>query len=247
MSIHTERVSIPLTGGGSMGGYLARPSGDEARPAVIVYMEIFGINSHIREVADRVAGEGYVALAPDYFHRTGPGVELGYDDAGFARGMELLNALDADEMVSDARDAITYLRHRDDVQGDRIGCMGFCIGGHMTYLTACETDVTAAASFYGGGIAADAGPGGKPSTLGRTGKIRGRILCLFGDQDPYIPMDQIVAIQQALQKEGVDHDTKVYSGAGHGWFCDQRADYQPEAAADAWERAKALFKEKLSS
>ena len=247
MSLHTERVEIPLRDGGTMAGYLARPEGDTPLPAVIVYMEIFGINAHIRDVTERIASEGFVALAPDYFHRTGPGIELGYDDEGFAKGMELLNALDADEMVADAQAAIAWLRGRDDVQGDRIGCMGFCIGGHMTYLTACETDVAAAASFYGGGIAGDEGPGGKPSTLGRTGRIGGRIVCLFGDQDPYIPMEQIEAIQQALGKEGIDHQTKVYGGAGHGWFCDQRGDYDDKAAADAWGIVKKLFQEKLSA
>ena len=143
-------------------------------------MEIFGVNAHIRDVTERVAREGYVALAPDFFHRTGPGVEYGYDDAGFAGGMKLLGGLRADEMIADAKAAIGWLRARTDVRGDRIGAMGFCIGGHMTYLTACETDVRAAASFYGGGIAASAGPGGAPSTLGRTGKIRGKLSCFFG-------------------------------------------------------------------
>src|SRR5262249_31753523 len=175
MAIQTERVRIPLSAGGAMGGYLARPDGGEARPAVLVYMEIFGVNAHIRDVADRLAREGYVALAPDYFHRTGPGVEYGYDDQGFAGGMKLLTALKADEMIADAKSAIAYLRGRKDVRGDRIGAMGFCIGGHMTYLTACETDVRAAASFYGGGIAAPQGPRGPASTGGRTGQITGRL------------------------------------------------------------------------
>ena len=84
--------------------------------------------------------------------------------------MKLLGALRADEMIADAKAAIAWLRQRKDVRGDRIGAMGFCIGGHMTYLTACETDVRAAASFYGGGIAAPQGPGGAPSTLSRTGE-----------------------------------------------------------------------------
>ena len=154
MDITTERVEIPVNGGGSMGGYLARPADDEVRPAVIVFMEIFGINSHIRDVVERVAREGYVAIAPDYFHRTGPGVEYSYDDDGMAAGMILLGQLDADEMISDARDTVVWLRGRDDVRGDRIGCMGFCCGGHMAYLVACETDIQAVASFYGGVIAA---------------------------------------------------------------------------------------------
>lgn len=247
MQIQTERVQIPLAGGGSMGGYLARPEGPGPHPAVLVFMEIFGVNSHIRDVTERVAREGYVALAPDYFHRTGPGAEYGYDDAGFAAGMQLLNALRADEMVADAKAAIAWLRGRKDVRGDRIGCMGFCIGGHMTYLTACETDVRAAASFYGGGIAAPEGPGGAASTLGRTGKLSGRILCLFGEKDGFIPLDQVEAVRAALAKAKARHEVVVYPGADHGFFCDQRATYQEKAAKDAWQRVKTLFREELAS
>ncbi len=247
MEITTQRVEIPLEGGGTMGGYVARPEGDAPYPAVLVFMEIFGINSHIRDVTERVAREGYVALAPDYFHRTGPGAEYGYDDDGFAKGMVLLNALVTDEMISDARAAIAYLRGRSDVRGDRIGAMGFCIGGHMTYLTAAETDVKAAASFYGGGIAAPEGPGGKPSTIGRTAQIKGRILCLFGEKDSFIPLDQVDAIRDALKKSGVAHDTVVYPGADHGFFCDQRPAFQQAAADDAWSRVKTLFAEELTS
>ncbi|MGI9592318.1 MAG: dienelactone hydrolase family protein [Myxococcota bacterium] len=246
MDITTERVEISLPGGGAMGGYLARPTEGKRHPAVLVFMEIFGINSHIRDVNERVAREGYVALAPDYFHRSGAGVEYGYDDDGFAKGMELLNQLDADEMVSDASAALEYLRDRSFVDGEKLGCMGFCIGGHMTYLAACETDVKAAASFYGGGIAAPEGPGGKPGTIGRTNKIKGRILCLFGEQDGFIPSDQVTAVEAALKGAGTNHEVVVYPGADHGFFCDQRATYRKPAAEDAWERVKRLFSEELS-
>jgi carboxymethylenebutenolidase len=245
MEITTESVAISLEGGGAMGGYLARPSEGKRHPAVVVFMEIFGINSHIRDVTERVAREGYVALAPDFFHRTGPGAEYGYDDDGFAKGMELLNQLDSDEMISDARAALEYLRDRSFVDPDNLGCMGFCIGGHMTYLTACETDVKAAASFYGGGVAAPEGPGGKPGTLGRTVGIQGRILCLFGEKDGFIPADQVAAVETALKEAGTKHEVVVYPGADHGFFCDQRATYQKAAADDAWERVKALFASEL--
>jgi carboxymethylenebutenolidase len=247
MKIETERVQIPLAGKGQMGGYLARPAGSGPHPAVLVFMEIFGVNSHIRDVTERVAAEGYVALAPDYFHRTGPGAEYGYDDAGFAEGMKLLGALRADEMASDAKASIAWLRGRKDVRGDRIGAMGFCIGGHMTYLTACECDVRAAASFYGGGVAAPQGPGGQTSTLGRTGKISGKILCLFGAKDGFIPMDQVEAVRAALAKAKTRHEIVVYPDADHGFFCDQRATYQEKAAKDAWEKVKKLFREELAA
>jgi carboxymethylenebutenolidase len=246
MDITTERVSIPLAGGGKMGGYLAHPKTGGPYPAVLVYMEIFGINSHIRDVTERVAREGYLALAPDYFHRTGPGVEYGYDEKGMAGGMKLLGALRADEMIADAKAAIAWLRQRKDARGDRIGAMGFCIGGHMTYLTACETDVRAAASFYGGGIAAPQGPGGAPSTVSRSSKIRGKLLGLFGAKDGLIPKGQVDAIRAELAKHGIRHEVVVYPDADHGFFCDQRATYQKAAAEDAWKRVKQLFREELA-
>jgi carboxymethylenebutenolidase len=160
--------------------------------------------------------------------------------------MKLLGRLRADEMIADAKAAIAFLRGRSDVAGDRIGAMGFCIGGHMTYLTACETDVRAAASFYGGGIAGPQGLGGGPSTVSRSEKIRGRILCLFGEKDALIPHSQVEAIRTALRAGKVSHDVVVYPGADHGFFCDQRATYEKGSAADAWRRVKDLFAEELA-
>jgi carboxymethylenebutenolidase len=242
MEIRSERVSIPV-GSGAMGGYLVRPSDAAPRAGVIVYMEIFGVNAHIREVADRVARKGYLALAPDFFHRTHPGIELGYDEAGMATGMKGLMALDADTMIADAQAAVAFLRKQPGCTG-KIGAMGFCIGGHMTYLTACETDVAAAASFYGGGIAAPKGPGGKPSTLGRTPKIRGKILCLMGAKDALIPTEQVDAMRAALKAAGTRHEVIVYD-ADHGFFCNERGSYHKPSADDAWQRVKALFASEL--
>jgi carboxymethylenebutenolidase len=252
MDIVTERVVVPVNGG-SMKGYLAKPAqpagsdraGGGPQPAVIVWMEIFGVNAHIRDVTERVAREGYVALAPNFFHRTAPDIEVGYDEAGMAAGIKEMGKLDADQMIADAKAALAYLRGRPDVRGEKIGVMGFCIGGHMTYLTAAETDVAAAASFYGGGIAAPQGPGGKPSPIHRTNKIRGKVLALFGGKDGMIPSSQVDAIRTALSEHGVENDVVVYPNADHGFFCDQRATYDKEAAADAWERVKRLFAEKL--
>jgi len=244
VEIVSEAVAIPVDGA-TMGGYLARPAAGGPHPAVIVFMEIFGVNGHIRDVTERVAREGYVALAPDYFHRTAPGMELGYDDAGMGEGMKQLGQLQADQMIADARATLGFLRARDDVGGRGIGCMGFCIGGHMTYLTACETDVAAAASYYGGGIAAPQGPGGAEPTVGRTGKIGGRIQCFFGGQDAMIPSDQVEAIRAALGEASVDHEVVVYPDADHGFHCDQRESFDADASADAWQRTLALFAAEL--
>ncbi|MEE2673310.1 MAG: dienelactone hydrolase family protein [Myxococcota bacterium] len=244
MTIETERVQIS-SDGGQFGGYVARPEGDESLPAVIVYMEIFGVNSHIRDVTERVAAEGYVAIAPDYFHRTGPGAELDYDDAGMAAGMKLLGGLKADEMVADAEATIGYLRGRSDVRGDRIGAIGFCIGGHMTYLTACTTDIQVSAPFYGGGIAAPQGPGGAVSTVSRTPGIKGAIVCFFGGQDAMIPPDQVDAVRGAISDAGVRGEVVVYDDADHGFHCDRRDSYDAAASKDAWQRVTDLFAAEL--
>jgi carboxymethylenebutenolidase len=244
--IASERVRIPVDGA-TMPGYLARPAAGGPHAAVIVWMEIFGINSHIRDVTERVAREGYVALAPNFFHRTAPDLEVGYDEAGMAAGLAELHKLKADQMIADARAALAFLRARPDVRGERIGTMGFCIGGHMAYLTAAETDVAAAASFYGGGIAADEGPFGGLSPVQRTAKIRGRILCLFGARDLLIPPAQVETIRKALAAAGTRSEVVVYSDADHGFFCDQRATYHEASAKDAWERVKRLFGETLAA
>ncbi len=244
MEIRTEHVEVPV-GDATMKGYLARPAQGGSHPAVIVWMEIFGVNAHIRDVTERVAREGYVALAPNFFHRTAPDIEVGYDEAGMAAGIAEMGKLSADQMIADARAALAWLRNRDDVREDRIGVMGFCIGGHMTYLTAAETDVAAAASFYGGGIAAPQGPGGALSPIQRTGKIRGHVLCLFGGKDAMIPKAQVDAIRSALADADVRHEVVVYDAADHGFFCDQRATYHEASARDAWERVKRLFADHL--
>src|SRR5215468_3145945 len=119
MDIVTERVSIGLDGK-TMSAYVARPADSTPRPAVLVFMEIFGVNSHIRDVTERVAREGYVALAPDFFHRTGPGVEYGYDETGMTEGIKLLGMLKADEVVADARAALAFLKRQNFVKGDKL-------------------------------------------------------------------------------------------------------------------------------
>ena len=244
MDIKTERVSIGLDGK-TMSAYMARPNDETPRPAVVVYMEIFGVNAHIREVTDRVAREGYVALAPDFFHRTGPGVEYGYDEAGMGSGIKLLMQLKASEIIADARAAQSFLKRKNFVKGDKLGAMGFCVGGHVTYLTACETDIKAAASFYGGGIAGDKGFGGEASTIGRTKGITGKIICLYGAKDAHIPMSQVDAVRAELEKQKIRNEVVVYQNADHGFFCDQRASFDKTSADDAWAKVKKLFAEEL--
>lgn len=239
MAITTEDISIPV-GSDNMPAYIARPEGNDPLPAVIVWMEIFGVNSHIRDVTERIAAAGYVACAPNFFHRVAPDLDLGYDEAGMNEGIDHMMKLTADNMIADQRATIAYLRGRADTTG-KIGAMGFCIGGHMTYLTACENDIDAAVSFYGGGIAAPEGPGGAASTISRTARINCPIVCLFGALDAHIPPADTSAVEAALKAEGRDGEVVIYDDADHGFFCDQRASYNEGAATDAWRRTTDLF------
>lgn len=245
MQIRTEKLDIVVAGEARpMPAYLAAPEGPGPHPAVIVIEEIFGVNSHIRDVTERVAREGYVAIAPDIHHRHAPGQELKYDEAGMKKGMELIPKLTRAAVSADLQATFATLRARQDVRGDRIGCMGFCIGGHIAYYAAATTDVRATASFYGGGIAAF-GLGEPTPTVELTKGIRGKIVCFFGAQDSMIPKEQVETIKASLEESGVRHEVVVYPDAGHGFFCDQRGSFHTESAKDAWERTKRLFAEEL--
>lgn len=244
MEVTSERLTIPV-GSASMGAYLARPASGGPHPGVIVFMEIFGLNGHIRAVTDRLAAEGFVALAPDVFHRTAPGVELAYDDQGLGRGFKLMEQTKASEAMEDAKAAIATLHARSDVKGRGVGAMGFCFGGHLAYLAACELPIAAAASYYGGGVAVGAPGNEAPPTIERTSKIKGRIACFFGGNDPYIPAEQTEAIRKALTDAGVRSEVVIYPGVGHGFNCDERGDYDKTAADDAWLRTTSLFREEL--
>jgi carboxymethylenebutenolidase len=248
MEIKTENVTIPVKGVDQpMGAYVAAPAEAGPHPAVIVIQEIFGVNAHIREVTDRIAREGYVAIAPDVHHRVAPGRELGYTPADMQTGMQVIGKLSLDGFTADLDATLAAVRARADVRGDRIGAIGFCIGGHLAYLAAAlRADVRATASFYGGGIATF-GPGGGPRTVERTRDIKGRILCLFGGQDQMIPPEQVDEIKRALVEGDVRHEVVVYPQTGHAFFCDkaERGSYNAEAAEDAWRRVKELFGEEL--
>lgn len=245
LEIQTRLVQIP-NGDLLLDAYLARPLGPGKYPAVLVFQEIFGVNHHIRDLTRRLAREGYVAIAPALYQRQAPGFETGYTPADIEMGREYKNQTTAPELLSDAKAAIAYLQNLASVKGQAIGAIGFCFGGHVAYLVATLPEIRATASFYGAGITTLT-PGGGDPTLSRTQEIQGTIHLFFGDQDASIPLEQVEQIQAELQKHQIDHQIFRYPDAEHGFFCDQRSSYHPEAAAAAWDQVKQLFQEKLGS
>jgi carboxymethylenebutenolidase len=221
---------------GSLSAHLARPVTAGTYPGVIVVMEAFGLNGHIKEVADRIAREGYVTLAPDMYYREKDAV-VSY--ANLPDAIRLMTGLDDERIVEDMGAVIDFLQGQPGVRADRIGVTGFCMGGRITFLTACHNAaVKAAAPFYGGGIG---------SLLEHVDKIEAPMLLFFGENDPFIPLDEVNRIKARLAELGKKAQTIVYPGAPHGFFCNERDSYRPDAAKDAWARLLELFEKNLKN
>lgn len=243
MDIKTENVKI-RSQDTVVDAYLALPAEEGQYPGVVVVQEIFGVNDHIRDVTRRIAQEGYVAIAPAIYQRQSPGFEAGYTPEDLEIGKKYKAQTQADQLLSDVQGAVDYLKGLPEAQDNGYGCIGFCFGGHVTYLAATLDDIQAAASFYGAGIATMTPGGGEP-TLSRTPDITGTIYCFFGLEDASIPAEQVHQIETELQKHNISHRIFRYEGADHGFFCDQRSSYNAEAAQDAWQKVLDLFKAEL--
>jgi carboxymethylenebutenolidase len=241
MEIRTETVTLSAPDG-PMPAHLCRPTSGGPYPGVIVIQEAFGLNGHIKDVAERIAREGYVTMAPDLFYRFGSPI-VPYEDIPKAIGY--IQKLDDGKVMTEVGAVIAHLKTLRDVRGDRIGITGFCMGGRVTFQAACHhaAEIKAAVSFYGGGIAADV----PNAPLNSADRIRCPILCLFGETDALIPLEQTQKVEDTLRRLGKTFEVKVYEGAGHGFFCNERGSYHADSAKDAWEKTKVWFSNHLKS
>jgi carboxymethylenebutenolidase len=236
MDIQTEWVNLNVSDGTTMRTYVAAPA-SAPRAAIIVFQEIFGINSHIRDIAERFARQGYLAVAPELFHRTGPKFECGYTEPEIQQGIGHMMKATPQGLEADIQAAFSYAKE----SGLPVAATGFCMGGRTAFLAASLVPLACGISFYGGGIAP--GPFG-PGLLDRIPHLRAPVLFLWGGKDTHIPAeaeDQIIAAMRASGKAFV---TVEFSEAEHGFFCDQRPSYHPASAAVAWPMALAYLAEK---
>lgn len=242
LEIRTVPVTI-VNGELQIAAYLAQPAIEGSFPGIIVIQEIFGVNQHIREVTEQIAAAGYVAIAPAIYQRQAPGFEVGYSAEEFALGRQYKEQTKASELLSDIQATINYLKTLQSVKPDSFGTIGFCFGGHVVYLAATLPEIKATACFYGAGIATGT-PGGGSATITRTSEISGVIYGFFGTEDPLIPNEQVDQIEAELQKQKIRHQIFRYP-TGHGFCCDRRDSYNPEAATDAWQQVYQLFQQEL--
>jgi len=241
--IRTDTVKIH-NGDVEIAAYLAMPV-EGTFPGVVVLQEIFGVNVHIREVTERIAKEGYVAIAIALFQRLAPDFETGYTPQDIEIGREYAMQTTASQLLGDIQATINYLKTRSNVK-PAFGCIGFCFGGHVAYLAATLPDIKATASFYGAGITTRT-PGGGDPTVTRTKDIFGTIYAFFSMEDASIPAEQVDQIEAELEKHKIPHRVFRYDGADHGFFCDHRASYNNATAADAWKQVQQLFEQQLKS
>ncbi|MDO9167453.1 MAG: dienelactone hydrolase family protein [Rhodoferax sp.] len=220
-----NNIELTAADGFRFPAYEARPAGP-AKGAIVVLQEIFGVNAHIRAVADGFAAAGYLALAPATFHRVKPGVELAYTPEDIASGVALkaaVEALPAPGVLQDIQAAIDYA-----AQAGKVGVVGYCWGGLLTWRAACAlAGISAAVPYYGGGMTS-------ALEIARTPKCP--VLAHFANQDQSIPLAGVEAFRQAH----AEVDVRLYE-ATHGFNCDHRGAYDAPAAALARERTLAFF------
>jgi len=222
----SEYVTLQTADGHQLSAYVARPEGEPVAGLVVV-QEIFGVNGHIRSVADGYAREGFLAVAPALFDRIERGVELGYEGADLGRAMGFLPKLDPDKSLADVAAAIEFA---GNATGKKVGVIGYCYGGTIAWLAAARLRPAAAVGYYGGRIANYASE-----------PLHAPVLLHFGRQDAHIPAEEVEKIQAAhLEVEIYWYD------AGHGFNRDVGASYNEPAAQEARGRSLAFLKKYLA-
>jgi carboxymethylenebutenolidase len=234
MIITTEYVNIPVDGS-FMRSFVAAPKAAGKYPGILFYSDIFQLTGPMLRSCLRLAGYGFVVAAPEIYHRIEPpGLVIPFDDAGRTRGLDDAAKTPVADFDADCRAVLDYLSRHPSVAPGQIGAAGFCIGGHLAFRAAFQSEVKATACFYGTGIHdgklgmdADAG------SLHRAGEIRGRLLLGWGELDPHVPENARRAIEANLGASGVDFSQRLYP-AEHAFMRDEGPRYDPQATDQAF-------------
>lgn len=222
----SEHVNLKAEDGHELEAYVATPAGDPLA-ALVVIQEVFGVNAHIRSVADGYARDGFLAVAPALFDRIERGVELKYEGEDMQKAMGFARKMNMDDMLKDTAAATDYARRRT---GSETGVVGYCLGGSIAWLAACRLSIDAAVGYYGGYI---------PQHASEQPKCP--VMLHFGKQDSHIPLESIEKIKQSHPEVPI-----FLYDAGHGFNCDARASYDAASAKLARERSLEFLKKNLS-
>jgi carboxymethylenebutenolidase len=220
-----EYVKLKAADGHELSAYVARPSGKPLAGLVVV-QEIFGVNSHIRSVADGYARDGFLAVAPAIFDRIERGVELGYDGADLQTAMSFIPKLDPDKALVDIAAAMEFAASET---GKKVGVIGYCFGGTLAWVAAARLHPAVAVGYYAGRIGGYAGE-----------TLSAPVMLHFGKQDAHIPPEEVAKVQAAHPEVEI-----YWYDAGHGFNCDARASFEPVSAGEARERSLKFLRKHL--
>jgi carboxymethylenebutenolidase len=230
-------VELEVDDGTRMRAYVVRPDGvGGARPGILLFQEALGVGAQLRDVAARLAAEGFVVVAPELFHRTAPGFEL--DTLDMAVLMPLIRSTTAEGMLADARATHRWLVARPEVDAARVAALGFCMGGRATWLANSALPLAAAVSFYAGGVA--------PALLDRATTLSGPHLFFWGGRDPGIPPEQHRAVADAVRAARKPFVDVEFSEAVHAFFNERTDRYHAPSAAQAWAMTRAFLAQHLA-
>jgi carboxymethylenebutenolidase len=247
MLVTTEYVDIPA-GPAPMRLFVAAPKAAAKYPGILCYSDIFQLTGPMLRACVRLAGYGFVAAAPEIYHRIEPlGTVIPFDDAGRTRGLEDAAKTPVAHFDQSRRAALDYLAKHPEVGPGKLGAMGFCIGGHLAFRAALEPDVRATVCYYGTGIHdGQLGLDRDAGSLPRAPEIRGQLLMVFGSEDPHVPAEGRSAIDLKLREAGVNYSIKLYP-CEHAFMRDEGPRFDPEATDQAFSDMIALFRKVFGS
>lgn len=242
MIIATEYVEIPVDDR-LMRAFVAAPKAEGRYPGILFYSDIFQLTGPMLRASARLAGYGFVVAAPEIYHRIEPaGLVIPFDDPGRTRGLEDAARTPVAHFDRDCRATLDYLGAHARVARGQIGAAGFCIGGHLSFRAALQTDVRATVCFYGTGIHnGKLGKDADAGSLARAGEIKGEVLLVWGAADPHIPEDGRAKIEAALKTAGVNFSQRVYQ-AEHAFMRDEGPRYDAEATDRAFNDMIELYR-----
>jgi len=229
-------ITLPVADGTEIDAYIAFPEEQESFPAIILLQEAFGVNHHIRNIAERFCKEGYAVIAPDLFHRTAKRIEIDYKD--FAAAMPHYQAITKEGLTADLKAAYAWLQQQQNIEHEKTGSIGFCLGGRVSFIANTVLPLAAAVSYYGGGL---------DTLASEAVNMQAPHLFFWGGKDTHIPQEKIDTIINAVKAAGKDYINTVISYADHGFHCDERGSYHPLAAKEAWATTLAFFANRLKS
>lgn len=233
--MHKQHVTLPVSDGTQVQCYTVVPDGGP-HPGMILFQEAFGVNGHIRRVAEKLAGEGYVVIAPELFHRSAPaGYEASYGD--FSVIAPHFQAITLEGLQSDSKACFDWLQGQKSVSKGKIGSIGFCLGGRVSFIANATVPLTCGISYYGGYL---------DQVAQLAEKAHGPHCFFWGGLDKHIPLETREKVTQAMDNASKPYINVVFSYADHAFNCDDRPSFNADASREAWGMAMAFLKNKFA-